>query len=423
MNGTRSEIIVGLFAIVVLVILSLMTFRIGNYTIGKGSGYLVYARFNNTAGLSEKTRVKIAGVNAGMVESITLDEGVAVVEMLINKDVRLYSNARAYIRTTGLLGDKFVEINIGDELPYIEDGGKIRLVSGMADIDDMVINFTELLEKMDEVMVDVGKALKANTASLTNTIANVEELSDVLKSEAPGMLEDLHSAVERLDHLLAETSPSLVSIAHNADEATDRINLLTRKINEGEGTLGKLIHDDELYYSMNAAASSVSNTLAPFHDMKTTVSFKGDYMFEHEDSRTEFSIEFAPDNELSYVFGVVSDPVGRYTTSGGTTTITEQAEFTAQTVNWINRDTRLRIGLFESTLGVGLDRYMMDGRIKAYLDVWDFSAIEYLSSQPHLRLGLDMFATRNIFFTGGVDNPLNDGNAGFYLGGGTRFIY
>ena len=77
MRGITTELKGGLFALIVLAILTFMTFKVGGIDLLSRNGYVVYIYFKNIAGLDEKTKVKIAGVNAGMIERIELHDVLA----------------------------------------------------------------------------------------------------------------------------------------------------------------------------------------------------------------------------------------------------------------------------------------------------------------------------------------------------------
>jgi len=476
MNNLRSELMVGSFALVVLTLLSLMTFRVGDYTVGKKDGYLVYARFNNTAGLSEKTKVKVAGVGAGTVERITLKDGRAIVRLRMKKRVRLYSDAKAFIRASGLLGDKYVEVSTGSEGPLITDGGEIKSTGDVADIDSLIKNLTvvsenlaimsgqlvergahdtiadildniedltselssaiagekknlsTILDRLESMITTLDKTVQENAGSISKTVSNIEGFSSTLKNETPDIMDDLHSAIARLDRLLEQTSPHIVSMTNSADATMGQFHEIATKVNKGEGTMGKLVNDDSLYNNVARAAGGVSNTLGKVNRLRVFVTFRGDYLTKAEEGRGEFNVELSPRKNKAYILGIVTDPVGNVSVSekivNGVTTrteeVTQQIEFNAQIANRF-KDTRLRIGLFESTFGLGADHYLYKDRVKLTFDAWDFANNEYLSSEPHLRLGVNVFATRNIFISGGIDNPLNEYHRGYFLGGGVRF--
>jgi phospholipid/cholesterol/gamma-HCH transport system substrate-binding protein len=139
MKGTFStEMKVGIFALLVLGVLTYMTFMVSGREWFRKQGYHVYVYFSNTAGLEERSKVKIAGVEAGLIDSIELEGSVAKVRLLIYPEIRLYRDTVAVIKSTGLLGDKYLELRPGSEPPVLRDGDMIRRKIEPTDIDQMI---------------------------------------------------------------------------------------------------------------------------------------------------------------------------------------------------------------------------------------------------------------------------------------------
>jgi len=113
MISISSEAKVGLFVLVALILLAYMSFRVGEYGFGLKKGYFVNVLFDNVTGLEKDASVTIAGVEVGRVESISLADGKALVTLRIVPDVMLEKDVRASIKTHGILGDKFIEIEPG----------------------------------------------------------------------------------------------------------------------------------------------------------------------------------------------------------------------------------------------------------------------------------------------------------------------
>ncbi len=151
MKGLSTELKVGLFAVFVIFVLAFMTFKVGGLDWFKKEGYTVYVEFKNIAGLDEKTKVKIAGVDAGVIEKIELKGGVARLKLRIRRDVILFSDASASIKATGLLGDKYLEIKVGSTEPALKNGESIKDVIELVDIDDMVRKLSRVSENISEL--------------------------------------------------------------------------------------------------------------------------------------------------------------------------------------------------------------------------------------------------------------------------------
>ena len=105
--------------------------------------YSLSAKFNSAAGLKRGSDVEIAGVKIGQVESISLDPvmKIAQVKMKIEKGIQLEEDAIASIKTSGLIGDKFIAITPGGSSEMIAPGGTITETEPALDIEDLVSKY------------------------------------------------------------------------------------------------------------------------------------------------------------------------------------------------------------------------------------------------------------------------------------------
>jgi phospholipid/cholesterol/gamma-HCH transport system substrate-binding protein len=102
--------------------------------------YSLYARFSSVSGLRPGTSVEVYGIEVGRVTSLKLDEErqMAVVRMKINKEVKVYDDCTAAIKTAGLIGDKYVKIDPGGAGAILKPGGMITQTSVPTDIEDLI---------------------------------------------------------------------------------------------------------------------------------------------------------------------------------------------------------------------------------------------------------------------------------------------
>jgi phospholipid/cholesterol/gamma-HCH transport system substrate-binding protein len=452
MRGARAELAVGVFALIVLAVLSFITFKVGDIRLGGKKGYTLYAFFDNTAGLYEKSPVRVAGVDAGVVEKIELVDGRARLTLRIHPDVKLYPDASAYIRASGLLGDKYLELRAGTKQEVCcVDGDVIENTYGIVDIDEVVKNVSnvsmrllefiselnqpeikealkETISNLRQISENVNTIVAGNKEKVESIIANLEELTNSIREEAPSMVSNMNKAAEDLRELLEGAGPNMASLANSTSTAMDSINNIARKIEAGEGTIGKLVNDDQLYESVNRAASGLSNTIAGIDRFRTYLTFRGDYLEEENSTKGQFYLTLKPRKDKYYILGIVRDPVGwvtvTETTRNGETvteeTVEEEIEFTALYARRF-KDTAIRMGFIESSFGIGADQFLFNDRVRLTADVWDFNQHEVDSEQPHLKIGADYFLFRSIFISGGMDNILNKDKIDTYAGAGLRF--
>lgn len=478
MKGSSTELKVGAFALTVLLIFAFMTFKVGGLEWARKKGYTAYVYFNNIAGLDEKTRVKIAGVDSGVIEQIDLLEGRAKVRLRLDPGLKIYKNAVATIRTTGLLGDKFLDLQVGSpEYPVLKDGETITNVKELVDMDDLARsiinvsnNFSSLAESLHDVLgtdeakrslsqtitnlrvitenlnrtitvndtklrtvldnindltTAVNTLVERNSDSLTSTVANMRDFSGSLKSNGPELIENLNKATKELKEMVEENRSGI-------KKTVDSFGSIAEKIESGEGSLGKLVKDDRLYESFNKAAEGINKTISTVDRFRTFITFQSEYLSKAKDGKGYFYVTLKPTTDKYYILGVVGDPVASVSsketrkTVAGVTTVTKEdvirkkIEFTAQFAKRFG-DAALRIGLTESTFGVGGDYFFNNDKGKISADVWDFSKDENYSKNPHIKVGVDYFLFKNLFLSAGGDNLLNKKWRGGYVGAGVRF--
>ena len=110
MKGLTTEAKVGSAVLLGLVILAYMTVKVGGFSFFRENGYRLYVVFNTASGLDKKAPVQISGVEVGRVEEIKLAEEGARLTLRIQPGVKIKRGGYASVRSSGLLGDKFVEI-------------------------------------------------------------------------------------------------------------------------------------------------------------------------------------------------------------------------------------------------------------------------------------------------------------------------
>ncbi len=137
-NQGRTELIVGIFVLVGIISLSYLTIRLGKLEIFGNNGYVVYADFASVAGLKIGDPVEIAGVKVGKVETISLADDRARLNIRLEPKVQLQEDVIASVRARGLIGDKFVMITPGAADKLLKPGDKIRETESPPDISEVI---------------------------------------------------------------------------------------------------------------------------------------------------------------------------------------------------------------------------------------------------------------------------------------------
>ena len=230
-RGVSTEVKVGIFVFLGLIVLGYMTLKVEKFKIKTAQGYEIVAFFDSASGLVKGGTVQIAGIEVGRVNDIQLTGRQARITMTIRKEIPIYADARASLKTQGVLGDTYVEINPGsDKYSRLLAGGAIR----------------DTLSPME-----LGEILARAMPVVDNIRAVTKTLSDVMGTEA-GKTE-------------------LKDTFANFNKATNDIRSMTAGLSHGEGTLGKLIRDDTLYKDMRITMTGLKDTVVQIDEGKGTL--------------------------------------------------------------------------------------------------------------------------------------------------------
>jgi len=137
-----TQFIVGIFGLLGVAALVILSVRLGNLTVFPPPGYVLYANFDNISGLKTGDLVQIAGVQVGKVTGIGLTQNGerARVTLRIRRGVQVDTDAIASIKTSGLLGDKYVALALGSGEKNLTDGGTIRQTEPAFVLEDAIGN-------------------------------------------------------------------------------------------------------------------------------------------------------------------------------------------------------------------------------------------------------------------------------------------
>lgn len=133
-----TQLIVGIFGLLGVAALAILSVRLGKVGIFPSAGYTVYANFDNISGLKTGDQVEIAGVQVGKVIAISLRNERAHVAMHIEQSVKIDNDAIAAIKTSGIIGDKYVSIAPGPGEHFLSNGGTIRQTQSAFVLEDAI---------------------------------------------------------------------------------------------------------------------------------------------------------------------------------------------------------------------------------------------------------------------------------------------
>jgi phospholipid/cholesterol/gamma-HCH transport system substrate-binding protein len=137
-SSTR-DLLVGLFVLLGIGALAYLSFRVGGLGRDGDGGLVLYAKFDQIAGLKARAPVEMSGVKVGQVTDIGLaDDYRARVTMNLDRDLKLPVDTSASILTAGLLGDRYVLLQPGGETELLRPGEEISFTESAVVLERLV---------------------------------------------------------------------------------------------------------------------------------------------------------------------------------------------------------------------------------------------------------------------------------------------
>ena len=143
MKKSSIEVAIGLFVVVGLLCVGYLTIKLGKMELLGSNYYYLNARFQNVAGLKVGAQIEMAGVQIGQVDEISLDrkELVAMVRFKIREGVVLTDDVIASVRTSGLIGDKYIKLTPGGSDLILKPGDTIVETESVIDLEELISKY------------------------------------------------------------------------------------------------------------------------------------------------------------------------------------------------------------------------------------------------------------------------------------------
>ena len=248
-----NEIKIGMFAITGLLLLVVGWAFLREFSIQQ-QGYFNVV-FNDVAGLTKGSFVRINGLRVGRVDSLTLDtkENKVLVQARIQlPKVTIPVDSRFFIKTSGYVGDKFLDIILGMSHTVVMDG---EIVTGEQTIDafESLGKLSEILNQIDPKVV--GKSIQDVTSGAANLVENTNNVikglpqGDELKqliTQAHDTVNQLNSAIDKTQHLATDPNAQ-----NNLTKLLSQANLISKDLNQTIKNANSLANNKPAFENVN----------------------------------------------------------------------------------------------------------------------------------------------------------------------------
>lgn len=306
-----NELKLGFFVTLGLIAVIVTIMMLGNYSLT--SKYEVYTYFSNASGLPKKAKVKISGVDVGNIKNILLENGKAKIVLVIDRDIKLYSDAKAKIVATGIIGTKYMELNPGTPSnSLIHAGDTIESIDETASMEDMVAKAVQKVEKLlDNANMGLNEEFFKNLSDTVKNLKNVSQAIADKEKEISKVIDNFEHFSSDLYDITSKNKEDIRNIILELKKVSENINNIVNKIDDGNGTLATLINDEEMAKELKDTVSEVKTAVESIQEFTTRAKrleidweYMGRFDTRNDRYRNDFGIRFRPNNHKFYYLGI-----------------------------------------------------------------------------------------------------------------------
>jgi len=249
-----------------------------------------YAIYSHVGGLQPGTQISINGFNVGNVNKITFKNGSGklLVAFSVDSDFEFSKNSIAELYDTGIIGGKGIQINpVFDGAPIAQSGDTLssNIKPGLTDLlqqklaplqskiegavsnaDSLLVNFNDVLDE------DTKRNLRESIKGLNTTVQSFQSSAATLNTLLADNKNKLDSSITNINTITTNFSVLSDSIAEvgltntirSLESTISNLDKMLAKIEKGEGTLGKLVNNEELYNNLSEASKELDLLLQDF---------------------------------------------------------------------------------------------------------------------------------------------------------------
>lgn len=259
----------------------------------------LYTTYDRVDGLTESKPILVNGYPIGRVSKMELQQdGRIRTELKVKRDYAVPANTVALLSSTDLLGGKAIVFELGDSAVYAKNGDELpagiqknimeqvepiqKKAQDIAAVLDSVLNsinntinkdfqrdfnrsinsIANSLQNLEGITRQLDGLVVSERNRISHIVANVESITDNLKNNN----ERIGSVLANLDSITDQVAKAdFAQTITSANKAMADFQSITDRINQGQGSIGLLLNDEQLYDNLNQASKNLEELIA---DMK-----------------------------------------------------------------------------------------------------------------------------------------------------------
>lgn len=233
------------------------------------SGYTLRVYFGFLNDLRKGAPVKIAGgITIGQVTDIKQSGEKTQVDIWIDKKYKLIKKTKFAIFTTGIIGEKYINVFVPpsyDVEEFFDDGDMVYGIDPPS-FDQMMLTFQGFLEKegsqilaeifqnSNRFVENLSKITSENRADIRASVVMLRGMISSLMVKSQQLMDQLNQLTRNMAELSEKNKQDISIALRQISETTSSLNKIIYRIESGRGTLGKLISDEEVYNNLRDAS-------------------------------------------------------------------------------------------------------------------------------------------------------------------------
>ncbi|MCA6079959.1 MAG: MlaD family protein [Endomicrobium sp.] len=397
----------GFLAIVVSIIST------GSFTLKKT--YNIYVKFDSISGLTRKAKVKIAGVDIGVLRNVSLDDSKAKLKLSIRKDVVLYKNAFARMVSVGIVGTKYIEIVPGDSsFPELKEGDYI-LSERKSSIESTLTDITDRINKALYNSEKEGN-LKDIVENLADALYSLKEVLNNLAAQNNQIMSSINNfnkfSIDIAD-ISAQNKQDLRDAISSVKDISAKVDVLVARVYDGNGPISTLINDEQMSKNLKETVASaketvesLNNTIRKVGRLELSWDYTGKYDIKNRKYVNDIGLKMSSSDDKFYYLGIaniVDSCLADKNENGNINTLNALLGFRS-------KKAEIYGGAIKNKLGIGLGYsffqpiYANYTMLKVYLDVSNFRRNEY---GPEIGAGMRFGITKWLYTGVAIEDILN----------------
>jgi phospholipid/cholesterol/gamma-HCH transport system substrate-binding protein len=279
-RGRDQAVWVGFFLVVGIIAIFAALFILTDAAFFRGR-YIVSTVVTDAGGIRRGDPVQMRGVNIGRVQRFKIAKDNVEIRLELEGEYNVPKDSHVELKSGGLLGGTIAEVVPGDSTEYLRNGDHLdgRMVPGLFDAANRVAGQVEKVmaqvEKlmtdatvkniaatadnaqvasrdMRRLIADVSTAVAEQRKTLATLEASLQRSAGGLEKVANGP--ELDRAMKRLDTL----GERMDTVTASLQRSSQSVETMTARAAKGDGSLGKMMTDDQLYRSLNEAVNNMN---------------------------------------------------------------------------------------------------------------------------------------------------------------------